>query len=71
MYKQPMILSAEQQSALMSDPVFMPNQQRSVVGFYPQQQTDQYDKLQPAAPQYEHNNCMPGKEKKLEFHNLA
>ena len=53
-----MILSAEQQAALMSNPMFMTNQQQTTGVSYPQQQTVQCNKQQPNV--LPDNNFMSG-----------
>ena len=60
MHLQPLILSAEQQAELMSNPVFLSNQQQSMGFFQPQQQTVQYNKQQPHAQPYDYSHFMPG-----------
>lgn len=54
---QPMILSAEQQAALLSNPMFMTSQQQTMSVSYPQPQTGQCNKQQPNVLPY--NNFMP------------
>ena len=60
MHLQPLILSAEQQAELMSNPVFLSNQQQSMGFVHPQRQTVQYNKQQPNAPPYDYNHFMAG-----------
>jgi len=59
LHVQPLILSAEQQAALMmSNPMVI--QQQSMGGFRPQHQMFQHNKQQPNVPQNSYKNLISG-----------